>query len=134
MSRSGYSEDGCDNVELYRQAVENAINGRRGQAFFRELIASLDAMPEKRLIAGDLRKQGEVCAIGAVGLRRGVDMEKLDPENPEEVAKTFGIATCLAQEIVFENDEREEWRGRSETPEQRWQRMRHWATENLKQA
>lgn len=128
MSRSGYSED-CENLDLWRRSVENSIRGKRGQAFLGELIASLDEMPEKRLIAESLIEAptGHVCALGAVGRRRGLDLEPLDPEDPWSVAKTFGIATCLAQEIVYENDEC----GGNETPEQRWTRVRAWAAENM---
>lgn len=57
MSRSGYSDDyDGDNWDLirWRGAVTSAIRGKRGQAFLREALAALDAMPEKQLIAGDL--------------------------------------------------------------------------------
>ena len=62
MSRSGYSED-CDGWALvrWRGAVKSAIRGQRGQAFLRELLAALDAIPDKRLIAEEL-----VDAQGAV--------------------------------------------------------------------
>lgn len=128
MSRSGYSDD-CDYLDLFRANVDRAIAGKRGQAFLRELVASLEAMPEKRLIAHDLQATtGEVCAIGSVGLKRGIDMTTLDPEDTEQVGKAFGISTILAQEIVYENDEREY----RQTPEERWARMYQWAKENLK--
>jgi hypothetical protein len=45
------------------------------------LVAALDAMPDKRLIAHELRKNGEVCALGSVGAARGLDLEALDPED-----------------------------------------------------
>jgi hypothetical protein len=35
----------------WRGAVKSAASGSRGQAFFRDLITALDAMPEKTLIA-----------------------------------------------------------------------------------
>jgi hypothetical protein len=61
MSRSGYTEDCEDQWQLirWRGAVRSAIRGKRGQAFLRELLAALDAMPEKRLIAGDLVFEGQ---------------------------------------------------------------------------
>lgn len=71
----------------------------------RELLAALDAMPEKRLIARELHADGDFCALGVVGAARGIDMEKLDPEDWEAVAEAFGIAPCMVREIVFENDE-----------------------------
>lgn len=130
MSRSGYSDD-CDGPELnlWRGAVESAIRGKRGQAFFAELAAALDAMPEKRLIVDELQTAGgEFCTIGVLGHARGVDMTTIDPENRRAVAKAFNIAPALAAEVVFENDEAG-WH--DETPEIRWSRMRQWVESNL---
>ncbi len=127
MSRSGYSED-CEHLNLWRANVERTLNGRRGQVFLRELIDALDAMPEKRLIKGELKEDGEVCALGALGLKRGLEMEQLDPEDPDQIGVAFRISPVLAQEVVYKNDEYYF----SESPEKRWQRMRAWAQENLK--
>lgn len=131
MSRSGYSDD-CDGWSLicWRGAVTSAIKGKRGQAFLIELRDALDAMPERRLVADVLEADGEFCAIGVLGAKRGVAMDKLDPMDREEVAEAFGIAPALAAEIVFMNDEGS-WN--SETPEQRWQRMRKWVDEQIQQ-
>jgi hypothetical protein len=129
MSRAGYSED-IDQWQMirWRGQVASAISGQRGQSFLRELIDALDALPEKRLIAGELQEGCNVCAIGSVGARRGVDMTKLDPHDAETLSGTFGIAQQLVREIEFMNDEGNCW---EETPEQRWTRMRHWAVSNL---
>lgn len=130
MSRSGYVED-CDDVLDYgrwRGRLMSAVRGKRGQAFFKDLIAALDAMPKKELIAGDLRKDGEVCALGALGAVRGVDLESLDPEDSEAVAAKFDIAIPIACEVVYHNDEVLE----EATPQVRWERMRAWATRHLK--
>jgi hypothetical protein len=94
------------------------------------LLAALDAMPDKSLIANELEEDGGVCAIGSLGKARGVDMSKLDPEEPEAVAAAFDIATCLAQEVVYMNDE-VNWH---ETPGQRWERMRAWVVKQIKVA
>jgi hypothetical protein len=129
VSRAGYSED-IDHWALirWRGQVASAIRGARGQAFLRELVEALDALPEKRLIDGELQEGKNVCAIGSVGARRGVDMTKLDPHDPETLSGVFGIAEQLVREIEFMNDEAV-WR---ETPEERWQRMRDWVVGNLK--
>lgn len=69
MSRAGYSDD-LDPLDLgrWRAQVLSALRGKRGQAFLRDLIAALDAMPEKRLVSGDLQDEtGCVCALGALG-------------------------------------------------------------------
>lgn len=130
MSRSGYSDEYEQwSLIRWRGAVKSAIRGKRGQAFLRELIESLDAMPDKLLIEGGLQTEGgDVCAMGAVALHRGIDASKVDPEEREEVAELFGISPAMAAEIAYENDECA-WG--SETSAQRWTRMRKWAMENL---
>jgi len=131
MSRSGYSDE-CDfeplEIGRWRAQVASAIRGKRGQSFLRELVEALDAMPEKRLIANDLEHAGNVCAIGSVGLRRGVDMSALDPYDYDTIASTFGIAHQLVQEIEFMNDEGVYCL----TPEERWKAMRSWAVAQIK--
>lgn len=133
MSRSGYSDD-CSGRELnlWRGAVERAIKGKRGQAFLRETLAALDAMPEKRLTTDSLHEPatGEFCTLGAVGAARGTDMKPLEEAERDDVARGFGIAEALAAEIMFENDERGPWREK-ETPEARWIRMRAWVRSQI---
>lgn len=130
MSRSGYSDD-CEQWDLirYRGAVASAIRGARGQAFLKEMLAALDALPEPKLIDGELEAHGAVCALGAVGKARGVDMTGIDPENTERVASIFGVAEALAREIMYENDD--EYRI-YETPERRFDRMRQWVADHIK--
>jgi hypothetical protein len=130
MSRAGYSDDYDSDWAMicWRGAVASAIRGARGQAFLRELIAALDAMPERRLIAHELAADGAFCAIGSVGAARGVDMAPIDPEDHDKVARVFGISAALVREIEWLNDEAAP---STETPEQRWQRMRDWASANL---
>ena len=131
MGRSGYSDD-CDEpaIHLWRGAVAAATRGKRGQQFLHDLVAALDALPMKRLVAEELEVNGEVCALGSVGQVRGLQMHDVDPYDSKTVASLFGIAPALAKEIMFENDEGH-W-GR-ETPEARWKRMRAWAIRQLKQ-
>lgn len=133
MSRSGYVDDDCDNWShiKWRGQVASAIRGKRGQSFLRDLRDALDAMPNKRLIANDLIRQGDVCAIGALGVARGTQMDDLDPDEYYDVAKRFGIAHQLAQEIVWMNDECACWK---ESPESRWCRMRAWISSLIKEA
>lgn len=159
MSRAGYSDDCEDVLALgrWRAAVKSAMNGKRGQAFLREALAALDALPEKRLIAsalvvdgdqcpfgeaelivgaddlcdhrGNLRHMGSCCLLGAVAIARKMDVSGLDPEDMESVAPRFGIADAMAREIVYWNDEG----GISnETPEDRFKRMRAWLVAKIK--
>lgn len=131
MSRSGYSDD-LDNWSMikWRGQVASAIRGARGQKMLREMLAALEALPDKRLIRHELRDQaGEVCALGALGVARGMDVDYLDPEDPEEVASAFDIAPQLAREIVFKNDE---CYYSGEQPEQRYSRMVLWVKEQIR--
>lgn len=159
MSRAGYSEDCDDPLQegRWRAAVNSAMRGKRGQAFLREALAALDAMPDKRLVAGHLvfdgwqpvwsgdevivggdvltdrygspMPCGSVCLLGAVGQARNLNMSDLDPEDMDAVAPTFGIANAMAREIVYWNDEGGPY---GETPEARWQRMRRWVSSMIK--
>lgn len=125
MSRSNYNEDidDCWQLIRWRGAVASAIRGARGQAFLKEMLCAMDKLPEHKLVANELEEEGAVCAIGAVGKMRGVDMTKIDPEDSVTVASLFDISDALAREIAYENDE---GTFRLETPEQRYSRMRAW--------
>ena len=80
MSRSGY-HDGIDQWDLirWRGAVASAIRGKRGQAFLREMLDALDALPEPKLIAHDLfvRLALRVCYLAHVWLRFSAHVEYL---------------------------------------------------------
>ena len=153
MSRSGYTDYDGDEDALamgrWYGRMRSAMRGKRGQQFLRDLIAALDVMPVKRLIAGELRdSDGEVCAIGSVGVRRGVDMSSLcyseggtpddgwysdwecdAVENAELIASWMDIAPCLALEVMDVNDDHGP---RDETPEQRWARVRRWVAKQIR--
>jgi hypothetical protein len=129
MSRSGY----CDDLEpldqgRWRGMVASATRGKRGQKLFSDLLKALDDMPEKRLIKDELETaDGEVCALGVLGKARNIEMKELDPEDTLVVAEKFDVAECLAQEVVFMNDEYF-W---DDTPEERWTKVRAWVAKQI---
>lgn len=145
MSRSGYTEDYGDyepwRMNLYRGRVARSIQGKRGQTFLRDLLAALDAMPEKRLVADSFaRTDGEVCALGCIAKARGIDTTRLDDDaHPdgsdwtddvsEQAADALNIARPLAAEVMYMNDE---WC--FGTPEDRWARMRAWVAARIEGA
>lgn len=139
MSRAGYSED-IDQWQMimWRGQVASATRGKRGQKLLIDLLAALDAMPEKALVQSELEtEEGEVCALGALGKARGIDMKALDPDEPDQVAAAFDIAAPLAREIVFMNDEYfdVEYVGNKRvdiTPEARWFLMRWWVVAQIR--
>lgn len=135
MSRSGYSYD-HDQWDLirWRGAVASAFRGARGQAFLREALETLDALPEKRLLYGFEVREGCSCLLGSVALRRGMSPAEINPLDDlaeydrEQVAELFGLADAMTAEIMFMNDE---GTVRSETPEERFQRMRAWVVSKI---
>ena len=129
MSRSGYVDD-LDSKDwaMWRGRVASATRGKRGQEFLRDLLAALDAMPVKELVVGALEEGEEVCAVGALGRARGIDMSKIDPEDGDQVGEVFDISPCLAKEVVYTNDE---WVNDT-TPAHRWKRMREWVAKQIK--
>lgn len=140
MSRSGYSDDYDDDLSLgrWRGQVASAIRGRRGQKLLTDLLAALDTMADKALIVGDLEtKEGDVCALGALGKARGINMSDIDPEDPPQVAAAFDVAEQLAREIAYMNDESFDFRYENNvrvefTPEERWAGMRKWVAAQIK--
>ena len=138
MSRAGYSDDCDDNWALirWRGAVQSAIRGKRGQEFLKELLSSLDAMDEKRLISNSFGEAGSYCTLGVACASRGIQAPEIDEDDiyyggdktRTEAARVLNIAEAMAGEIMFLNDEGSYW---NETPESRWQRMRDWVASQI---
>jgi hypothetical protein len=111
MSRSGYTDESHDDplaLGRWRQVVNNAVRGQRGQALLRELAEALDAMPDKRLWPDSFATaDGEFCALGVLGAKRGLRLDDLGEgeECSALVGERFGIAPALAAEIMYLNDE-----------------------------
>lgn len=148
MSRHGFNDDyDCYDTEDFlrqrnwRGALMSATRGKRGQAFFRALVAALDAMPEKRLIRGKLTdSEGSHCALGCLGAARGLDMSAFDVEDDDEwdddddcwdwdrLGAMFDIAPHIAQEVMWVNDDGTN----ATTPEDRWVSVRRWAARQIR--
>lgn len=145
MSRSGYVDDDSDYdfSNLWRGAVIRSIRGKRGQSFLHDLLAALDAMPEKRLVAGELEAAGSFCALGVAGQSKGLNLASIDTYDYDALSKNFNISEPLAREIMYINDElvhidnweclHGEWvRTKEEKPEEkRWEIVRKWVDENI---
>lgn len=148
MSRSGYVDD-CEQTWdwiRWRGAVASAIRGKKGQAFIKELLEALEAMPEKRLIEGEwIDAQGEVCAVGCVLKARGIEINAdTDVDDYEYIARKLGINEKIVQEIEHENDNVRvfyvgphvghqcdaltHW---DKSPETRWQIIHQWCLNHL---
>lgn len=131
MSRSGYCDD-QENWEMirWRGAVAAAMKGKRGQVLLRELRDALDAMTDKRLIAGELvTPEGAVCVLGALGVRRAMPaLADLEPTDYDAVAAEFGVAPALVQEIEDANDAESPC-----DPAKRWVFMRRWVDARIEE-
>lgn len=155
MSRH-YEGDDCDpdeqrRVNLWRANLAREIKGKRGQAFLRELLAALEALPEKRLVSNALAAKGTVCALGSLALKRRtdagessdvviddlskviVDHEHEDWDGDEMSDWAEAVLACpshLAWYIPYENDTGPRTRvGKEvheETDEHRYERMVRW--------
>lgn len=161
MSRSGYSDGDCDSTEdmlrmyAWQANVRRCIGGRKGQAFMWQLYLALEALPERALVTGALvNRDGHYCALGAVARFRGLEIpehfretaegEPDEYEFAEAMGPFLGIKDMLAREVMYENDDGDEWHEtpgppkrhctlrRADTPEERWQRMRAWVVDQLK--
>ena len=157
MSRSGLTEDdGYDDnnwAVMYRGHVASATRGKRGQRFYRELLAALDAMPKQELYAEvfDSSADGSVCALGALARYKGIDVKDADPEDSEiasELAIKLDVHSCLTREVIWMNDEHSDdkwirldhWRLHGEqsarlmgNAHDRWRRMRAWVAAQIKE-
>ena len=140
MSRANYSDD-CENLELWRANVERTITGKRGQALLKEMEAALVALPDKALTCADMARPEDdsVCALGAVALKRGLDkgkdrltvLKEIAEKFPEgceaeELADEFGIASMLAREITYINDE-----CAPDGPQKRYEYVLKWVREQI---
>lgn len=131
MSRSGYYEaSDCEDYAyaMWNGAVKSALRGKRGQAFLREMLKALDALPNKRLIAGELVCGGGCCALGAVALNRGVDVSDVDSDDRDALSDVFGISGAMAAEVMYLNDERH---GHA-SEEDRFIAMREWVMNKIR--
>src|SRR5262245_17903539 len=102
--------------------------------FLQELIEALDALPRHELIAGCLLSEDPVaeaqcCALGAVGLKRGLRHMMLEYGSSGNYSTLFDVAIATAQKVWQQNDRKGP---PFESPAHRWQRMRDWALAELR--
>jgi hypothetical protein len=130
--RLNYSEDEdyAGQFFLWQANCERSLKGKAGQRELRELREALLALPEKRLIGHLLYDDdGGVCAIGAYGKYKGVDLTKFDPEEGEheDVGRAGGMPRLVAWKVVEMNDMDFDL----ETPEERYVKMLAWVEKQL---
>lgn len=122
-------EDFDGQFELWRANCERSLRGKKGQAELRVLRDALLALPEKRLLLGTLEDEvGDVCAIGAYGKYKGVDLQNFDEESDsDEVGISAGMPRLVAWKVVEMNDMEFD----HATPEERYERMLAWVESKL---
>jgi hypothetical protein len=130
MSRVYDDYDDCDDVEdlaagRWRGQVASSTRGKRGQRLLRDLLEALEAMPVRALVSGELECPDGVCALGALGQARGIDLAQLDPDDRDALAKAFDVAAPLVAEITDTNDRF------GATPEQRWHVVHAWVLSQI---
>lgn len=131
---------------LHQGVIAKQMRSRKGQAFLRELIASLEALPEKRLVNDAVAKDGCVCGLGAIALRRRVDagedrdavladlanvevdVRDGDEHVSEWAERELGAQQNVASAIAWTTDADEG----TITPEQRYERVLSWAKSQVR--
>lgn len=93
---------------MWEANVQRVINGKRGQKLLREFIDALMEIPNRRLIANAICRNGEVCAVGAMAKKRGVLDTSRDWEGDQhetvELGQSMGLGFMLSWEIGSKND------------------------------
>jgi hypothetical protein len=136
--RDGESDDPLD-WGRYEAAKRSAIRGRRGQRLLRDLIEGLDALPKPELSAGALgdRRNGCVCALGAVALQRGEKFDKLAKDNgewgPDGIVfdALLDISVTLANEVMSTNDDWCDGSNMKADRRSRWRHVKAWAENQI---
>lgn len=65
-------EEFPNQTALWNANIERSIKGKKGQAVLRDLREALLELPQPRLINGYIAAGNEVCAVGALVLKRRV--------------------------------------------------------------
>jgi hypothetical protein len=129
--RINYSdeEDYPGQFGLWQANCERSLHGKQGQEELRELRAALLALPEKRLIVGELEdSEGGICAIAAYGKHKGLDLLRFDMDHDsDEVGIAGGMPPLVAWKVVEMNDLQFD----QLTPERRYQKMLAWVESKL---
>lgn len=141
---NSWDGDGTIPEGLWYSNFRRTLKSQRGQKILRELEAALLALPEHRLIEGDVCDGKDVCAVGALGVARRVQAGASIEQALEFVrgyagessifgtayyGRDLGMAWTMAWEIAVKNDED----FGHLTPEQRWEAMLAWVRSQIKQ-
>ena len=119
--------------------VKSALTGRPGLLKLQELHRALLILPQQRLLEGVLCRDGEVCALGALGRSYGIPLaEMAQVGTPSEYAghivyddeeavtrwavEHLGVTSTLALVLQEVNDEF----CRNATPEERYVKVLAW--------
>lgn len=143
MIRIRYSEDEDfpGQFGLWQANCVRSLQSKKGQAALRELESALLALPDKRLIEGEMiDADGEVCPIGALAKYKGRDLlaephigaqDEFDGDGEmEEIGVELGMPRLVAWKVVFKNDIDLE----GVTPESRYAIVLAWVQRQLKAA
>jgi hypothetical protein len=130
--RISYSdeEEFAGQFDLWQANCDRSIRGKSGQRELRALERALLAMPDKRLIHGELYDEsGGVCAIGCYAKAKGLDISQIDPEDEsDKVGIAAGMPPLVAWKVVEVNDVEI---FRRATPEDRYAEMLAWVRSQL---
>lgn len=98
----GYDHDGPNTYPMH---LRNQTRSKKGQLFLREMLHTLDAMPDKKLIAGAIAKDGCTCGLGAVILARRVAAG----EDRDAVLAELAAINVDTTSDEFDGEDMDEW-------------------------
>jgi hypothetical protein len=90
---------------LWENSLGRAMSSARGQQALRDLEAALLALPEKKLISGALAMGGQVCAIGAYALHKGVAAGRSREEVMAELERRIPVGCLNCWHSAEQHDE-----------------------------
>jgi len=115
-------------------ALRKTIDGKRGQEFLKKFRDILAAMPEKKLINGEITNgRGCFCALGAALHANGVEVKEGGfggGEDYHSISTALGISPTLATQIAFVNDEVGSYYSNDY---ERFRAVEKWVNENIKE-
>ena len=103
-----YDEDEYSDLRAFAFGwnEKQALGGRKGQKFLREMEAALLALPRKELVANVfVAEDGGVCPLAALALKRSKDAGKTEDDALAEVRNLLSMEDAFYDNSSYENCE-----------------------------
>ena len=92
----------------YPLCLRSQLRSKKGQAFLREILGALDALPEKKLIGDAIAKDGCTCGLGALAVQRRVAAG----EDRDAVLAELAAINVDTTSADFDGEDMHDWAAR----------------------